>query len=411
MSARRLAWALPIATMTLTGLGFAAAFASSDPTAIWLVSSFAPTITAFAVVGGLISSRHPGNVIGWLLELIGLMFGLVVASSTSVRWGLTSGHLVSRDTWEWIGIASSAWVIGLGLIGTQLAPRLPDGRLPSDTWRWFSRVTIVLIAVSAVGMSTQLGRVEGVPGTSNPIGSAVLAPFAAAFLLVILSFVVGIAGLVVRYRRSTGHDRAQLRWVAFSGAVFVGVYLSTQVMLSFVVAENSTMGNVVTTFAQVAFAALPIGIGFAILRQRLYDIDVVINRALVYGSLTAALAAVYLGSVLLLQLLLAQFTQGSGLAVAASTLVAAALVRPARARIQGIVDRRFFRRKYDATHTLESFGARLRDEVDLETLQSDLRSVVAETMQPAHVTLWLRAQEGQPIVTISGRSTRRQESS
>jgi hypothetical protein len=379
--------------MILTGLGFAAAFASSDPTAIWLVSSFAPTITAFAVVGGLISSRHPGNVIGWLLSTIGLMFGLVVACSTSVRWGLTSGNLFSRDTWEWIDIGSSAWVIGLGLIGTQLAPRLPDGRLPSDRWKWFSRLTLALIAVSAVGMSTQLERVEGVPGTSNPAGSAILAPLAATFLLVILSFVVGIAGLVVRYRRSTGHDRAQLRWVAFSGAVFIGVYLSTQVMLSYIVAEDTTAGNVVTSFAQVAFAAFPIGIGFAVLRHRLYDIDVVINRTLVYGSLTATLAAVYLGSVLLLQLLLAPFTQGSGLAVAASTLATAALVRPARARIQGTVDRRFFRRKYDAAQTLERFGARLRDEVDLDSLTGELRGVVAETMQPAHVTLWVRPTE------------------
>ena len=386
---RRFAWALPIATMILEVLGFTAAFAAGEDTGIWLAGTFAITIPAFAIVGGLIASRHPRNAIGWLLSTIGFMFALVLACSTSVRWGLTSGHLFSRDAWEWIDIGSNAWVIALGLIGTQLAPRLPDGRLPSERWRWFSRLTIVFIAVSVVGMATQIERVEEVRGTSNPIGWSVTAPLESVFLLVILSFVVGIAGLVMRYRRSSGHDRAQLRWVAFSGAVFIGDYLVTLVVLSFV-DDNETVGNVVTSVTGVAFAAIPIGIGFAVLRQRLYDIDIVINRALVYGALTASLAATYLGTVLLLQLILNRFTQGSGLAVAASTLATAAVVRPARARIQDAVDRRFFRRKYDAARTLERFGARLRDEVDLDQLTAELRAVVGETMQPRHLSLWTR---------------------
>jgi hypothetical protein len=212
---------------------------------------------------------------------------------------------------------------------------------------------------------------------------------APTFLLVILSFVIGIAGLVMRYRRSSGHDRAQLRWVAVSGGAFFVIYVVT-LPLGSMLGETSPAAIAITGIAIMAFAALPIGIGFAILRQRLYDIDVVINRALVYGGLTALLAATYLGSVLLLQLLLDQFTQGSGLAVAASTLATAALVRPARARIQDAVDRRFFRRKYDAGRTLEQFGARLRDEVDLDALSAELRNVVADTMQPQHVTLWTR---------------------
>jgi hypothetical protein len=241
-------------------------------------------------------------------------------------------------------------------------------------------------------MSTTVERVEGVPGTSNPIGWAAAEPLSSVFFLVILSFPVSVAALVMRYRRSSGRDRAQLRWVAFSGAVFVTVYVVTLLTLA-VVNDDTVLGTIVTSFAQVSFAAFPFGIGFAVLRQDLYDIDVVINRALVYGSLTAALAGIYLGSVLLLQLLLDRFTQGSGLAVAASTLATAALVRPARGRIQDAVDRRFFRRKYDAARTLEIFGSRLRDEVDLDALTDDLRTVIAETMQPVHVRVWVRPPE------------------
>jgi hypothetical protein len=205
---------------------------------------------------------------------------------------------------------------------------------------------------------------------------------------VILSFVGGVAALIARYRRAGSHDRVQLRWVAFGGAVFLAVYVVT-LPLNSIVGEQTTAGTAITAVAQVAFAALPISIGYAVLRYRLYDIDTVVNRALVYAALTAALAGAYLGSVLLLQLVL---SPSSDLAVAASTLAVAALFRPARARIQQAVDRRFYRRKYDAVRTVEAFSGRLRDEVDLETLNSELSSVVRDTLQPAHVSVWLRAQ-------------------
>jgi hypothetical protein len=397
MSGRR-SW-LPrgvvIATAVLLAVAIAAALGTpgefTDDNSVWATIFFALPVAAFSIVGGLIALRQPQNAIGWLLAGIGLLFAVVVASSSVALWGLKTGRL-SEGVGEWIDVAANVWVVALGLVGTQLPLRLPDGRLPSPRWRWFSRLSLVLIAVALLGMSAQQGPVERVAGTSNPLGAAWAEPFAATFMLVIASFVVAIASLVVRYRRADSLDRLQLRWIAFGGVVFLSIYLLTLVLLA-VVDEHSAAGVAVTSFAQAGFAALPIAIGYAILRHRLFDIDVVINRTLVYGALTATLAGAYLASVLLLQLALSGVTEGSGLAVAASTLGVAALFRPARGRIQELVDRRFYRSKYDAARTLEGFSVRLRDEVDLTALDAELRGVVAETMQPAHVSLWLRAPE------------------
>jgi len=200
---------------------------------------------------------------------------------------------------------------------------------------------------------------------------------------------IGLAGIAItiRLRRSTGVQRQQLKFIAVAGAV-AGIVLVLNAASFFLSVTGIDTIRIVAV--GITFAGLPVAAGAAILRYRLYDIDVVINRALVYGVLTATLAASYLGTVLLLQLAFNTFTDGSSLAVAASTLAVAALFRPLRARIQATVDRRFYRRKYDAARTLERFGAHLRDEVDLDALGGELRAVVAETMQPTHITLWLR---------------------
>ncbi|MFL6024392.1 MAG: hypothetical protein ACJ72O_13720 [Marmoricola sp.] len=387
---------LPLTSVLLMAIGIAAGAATprenaGDTSGLVASITFAVPVAIFGVVGGLITSRRPQHVIGWMLATISLLFSVVVVCSTTARWGLVTGN-IPRDLAVWIDVPSNVWVIALGLIGTQLLLRMPDGTLPSPKWRWYSRATMLLIAVAQVGMATATSSVEGVEGARNPLASKALNQLSIAFLVVIIGFVVSIVALVMRYRRASGHDRAQLRWVAFSGIAFVVIYVGTLLVGSFFKA-NSTAETVNTSIAVAAFAALPIGIGFAVLRQNLYDIDVVINRALVYGSLTAILAGTYLGSVLVLQLLLNRFTEGSGLAVAVSTLATAALVRPARARIQRVVDRRFFRHKYNAALTLASFGARVRQEVDLDALSSDLQAVVAETMQPAHVSLWVRTTE------------------
>jgi hypothetical protein len=357
----------------------------------WGFASFLVPIAAFSVVGGLIAVRRPGNAIGWLLLVVGALFSIVLATSAVSVWVLEATAL-PQPVGEWISVPGSAWVVALGLIGTQLPLRLPDGRLPSPRWTWFSRISIALIAVAFVGMAVQPGRVNGVAGTANPLGSESLKSLSAAFLLVILSFVASLAALVVRYRGADARDRVQLRWIALGGAMFLVIYVVTLPLAAILgVPENSARGEAIRSVSLAAFAALPIAIGYAILKHRLYDIDVVVNRTLVYGALTATLAGAYLACVLLLQLVL---SPSSDLAIAGSTLAVAALFRPARVRIQALVDRRFYRRKYDAQRTLETFSARLRDEVDLDALTSELRAAVADTVQPAHVSLWLRATGG-----------------
>ena len=216
-----------------------------------------------------------------------------------------------------------------------------------------------------------------------------------------LSFVLAAASLVVRFRRSRGRERQQLKWFAFAGLITTAGLAVAMLEVIFGGLERgdpeSSAGPLQVIGAIGWFTALfgiviciPVATGIAILRHRLYGIDVVIRRTLVYAALTGTLVASYLGGVLLLQLLLSPITEDNGLAIAGSTLAAAALFRPARARIQAIVDRRFYRRRYDAARTVEAFGARLRDEVELDAVTGDLRSVVSDTMQPAHVSLWLR---------------------
>src|SRR4051794_8548817 len=390
-------WLVVVVTAALMAFGIAVALATpyraSDGSGAWGAIYFVVPVAAFSIVGALIALRRPGNAIPWLLGPIGLLFAIALPCSAVAKWGLEADAL-PQPVAEWVGVGSSVWVIALGLLGTQLPLRLPDGRLPSPRWRWFSRISLALIAITLIGMAAQRGRVEDVPGTANPLGSAWVELLSGAIFLLILCFFVGLAALVIRYRRADELDRAQLRWVALGGAVFLAIYIVTLPLPSTLgTSDDSTAANLITAVSQAAFGALPIAIGYAILRHRLYDIDVVVNRTLVYGALTATLAAAYLGCVLLLQLLLGGITGDSGLAVAGSTLAVAALFRPARARIQAAVDRRFFRRKYDAQRTLEAFSSRLRDEVDLRALNSELNAVVRETLQPAHLSLWLRAPE------------------
>jgi hypothetical protein len=223
----------------------------------------------------------------------------------------------------------------------------------------------------------------------NPLGSRALAGVASAAegagrVLFLVALVAAAASVVVRFRRSRGVERQQLKWVTYTVGVMAAGYLVGLAV------PDGLLSSLGTSIAVLALCAFPVAIGIAVLRYRLYEIDRLINRTLVYASVTMLLGAAYAGLVLLGQAVFSSFAGGSDLAIAASTLVVAALFLPVRARVQGLVDRRFYRRRYDAQRTLHAFGARLREEVDMATLDEHLRNAVAETMQPSQVSLWLR---------------------
>jgi hypothetical protein len=345
---------------------------------------------SFCVVGGLIALRRPENSVGWLCLTIGLLWSIEVLGYTIAGLAGDRGRIEAAS---WVGLLGSLWLPALGLTATHLALRVPTGELLSPRWRWYSRLCTAMLVLLGLLVATTPGRVADVPGTQNPIGSEALqliSPLFVAFALIVLG---AFGSLVLRYRRARGVERLQIRWIALGGVVLLATVLTALLPTELGLAAENSAPAVVEGLLYIGLTTIPTAIGIAILRYRLYDIDVVINRTLVYGALTATLAGTYLGSVLLLQLILSGVTANSGLAVAGSTLAVAALFRPARGHIQATVDRRFYRRKYDAVRTLEQFGARLRDEVDLDALGGELRGVVADTMQPAHVSLWLRAPE------------------
>jgi hypothetical protein len=358
---------------------------------------------AFPLVGVLIASRRPNNPIGWICLAVGLLWMLAIMSGSYAMYGL---QVASPGTVPFPAAIGSlgeelAPATG-GLIGTYLLLLFPDGRLPSRRWRplaWLSGAVIVSMIVGGVLTPERLqdlGRVR------NPFGLEEYPWIADAAqgitLLLPLCILASATSLVLRFLRSRGEEREQIKWLAFA-ALILGLGFASFVIPGILAPEapegaNTLWGNILEDTVTLSFAGVPVAIGIAVLKYRLYDIDVLINRTLVYGVLTAMLASVYLGGVTAAQAVLRALTgqeEQSQLAIVVSTLVIAALFNPLRRRIQGFIDRRFYRSKYDARKTLEAFSAKLRDETDLDALSDDLVGVVRETMQPAHVSLWLRS--------------------
>jgi hypothetical protein len=389
MSSRsRLAWGLCAACFVLTATGLVFVALNDDSAAVNTLGSpqfdavFSVVYLAFPIVGALIASRQPRNAIGWLFLAVGLgrgidyaFVGYAVHALIAAPGSLPGGALA--------GLAADlTWVPTL-LGGTALLFLLfPAGRLPSPRWRLLVWGVGAATAGYVAGTALKPGPLYYFPTVDNPLGvagtgDAIGAVVDGAGIVAIGLILLAVASLVARFRRSQGQERQQLKWLAYAAAL---LFLSTPI-------QPLLEGLVSDVLFGFLISLLPIAVGIAILRHRLYDIDLVIRRTLVYAALTATLGAIYLGSVLLVGLAMGE----SGFAVAVSTLAVAALFRPALTRIQGVVDRRFYRRRYDASRTLEAFGGRLRDELDLETLVGDIRGVVRETVQPAHVSLWLRS--------------------
>jgi hypothetical protein len=360
---------------------------------------------AFPTVGAVIAVRHARNPIGWLFLAAGLAGAAVLFCSEYALYALFAdpGALPAGEVMAWL----SSWLgaISFAVAFGFLFLLFPDGRLPSRRWRpvaWLTAATTATtLVVSAIEPELSDEAGEHVPNgapevVANPVGiegaGSILNGVESTAIIVFVLFCAlpSVASLLLRYRRATGVGRQQIKWLAYAAAALAACVFVIPDVLKAIWGETDAIAAAQKLLEAAPIAGIPVATGIAIVRYRLYDIDVVINRTLVYGALTAALAGAYLSSVLLLQLVLSPLTEQSDLAIAGSTLAVAALFRPLRGRIQSAVDRRFYRRRYDAAHTLEGFGGRLRDEVDLDALAADLRSVVADTMQPAHVSLWLR---------------------
>jgi hypothetical protein len=423
MGARAAAWlawslaALSVAMFVAAGvLGVLARTAQSpgDSTAIGTVSETLSFVLflVFPIVGAVVASRRPRNPIGWICLADGLLWMFLAVTDSYSVYGVTRTGSVPFPVA--VGTLGNQWlwVPTVGLLGIYLVLLFPDGKLPSRRWRplaWFSGVMIVLLSV-AEGLAP--GPLENQGMVPNPFGLEALPWLVGASYIILpllpLCMFASAVSMVLRFRRSRGEVRQQIKWVAFV-ASFAGVlYLITMIsQLVFLLNVSESSGGVpqfpwwaevLFTAAVFGFAGVPVAIGFAVLKYRLYDIDILINRTLVYGSLTATLVALYFGCVATTQTVFRAITgqeQQPQLAIVISTLVIAALFDPLRRRIQSFIDRRFYRRKYDARKTLETFSARLRDETDLEALSHELAVVVKETMEPAHVSLWLRP-EGLP---------------
>jgi hypothetical protein len=406
----RLAWALAAAAATVAAatLLMVAGAPGAPPPDGFQTAGIADTLQSLmvALAGAVLAARRPRNRIGWLLLGLGLCFlilPLVEAYVAAALAGAPDGLPAVRwVAWvgNWIWVPAHACIALLFLL-------FPNGRLLSPGWRLVAWVAVAATALLLVASACHPGPLEVVSSIrdpdilrrfDNPLGITALAAFTEPLIVLIQGAeVLGIASLALRFRRSRGEERQQLKWVAYAAVLFALQLLTTAVGRQVGLVADQPARWLVVLGDLTSFGLL-VAIAVAVLKYRLYDIDRVINRTLVYGSLTAVLGLGYTALVVVLGQLVGR--ERSNLVVAGATLATAALFQPARRRIQAAVDRRFNRRRYDAAMTIQEFSARLREEVDLEELSAHLLRVVDQTMEPTHTSLWLRPpRSGKPTAS------------
>jgi hypothetical protein len=388
----RLAWALAGLTVLTLAAGFwlaellwSTGWEPRPSNAIAVVGAIILVTVSTATVGAVLASRRPHHPVGWLLLGVGLALNLSLLVQSYVKYGLLARPGALPGARYLAGFTDSTAPIWLSCAGFVLL-LTPTGSLPSPRWRWWARLAaaapVVVVLGSVVQPDPLAPNYRGNPLAMPALGRVLVVPAVAGVVVVLVALLVGAGSLVVRFRRARGVERLQLRWLAYAAALAAGLLL-VALVAAFVLAKD----EVVTASLALGVALLPLATGAAILRYRLYDLDRIISRTLAYGLLTVLLGGGYAAVVLVLGQLLGR---DSSLVVAAATLVVAAMFQPARRRIQAQVDRRFNRRRYDTAQTIAAFSARLRQQVDLDTLTAELLGVVELTMQPTSVSLWLR---------------------
>ena len=363
----------------------------------------AALILTFSTVGALIVTRQPQNLVGWIMLVAGFALGATVLTSSYVDLSISQprGRLPGTEWVTWF--AQWMWVPGFAPALTFLLLLFPNGRLPSRRWRPVGWLAVAAMVILGSGMAFTPGPFVDYPKVTNPMGFApvegsLLEGGGVGWLLLPVIVVLSASSMVVRFRRATGEERQQIKWFALAAAFAAVGWVAITLAYGTDEGTDNPLLVAAELLQLLSFLGLALAVGIAVLKYRLYDIDIIINRTLVYATLTGTLALVYFGGVTATQALFRTITgqeQLPQLVVVASTLLIAALFNPLRRRIQSFIDRRFYRRKYDARKTLEDFSAQLRNETDLNALSDDLVGVVAETMQPAHVSLWLRPEAAQ----------------